>query len=444
MGNSWCFSNQSDLDYIIKRRSIKSGDIRVTRAETALFVQILKFDLNLEKKPHLTIEDRFTRENTNDLGEFLLPQTAHIIITEFKKFMYLQAWEIQSRRRKGTLGINYIESSNDKWYFKAPLWPPPYLDRVWKLLILYNKNYEEFCETIWGGFIDRENPRENPEESFRKYKDWLRLLEKKKDMLKPFQNLWPEYNKQDQIGSEEMNEVNEFISEHNFTWYVSGRSELFSAESSPIQKTNINQIITFIRNRWDRLKNEELKVQECINLAEEWKKEFSQKGELEEAKINIAQNYVIDNGIYKIRPQKPKEIFDLLFNTELPKSFINNLMAEHLIDFNIASKWILEYKKYLALSYFTDEMVSPSEKVDQVWHLHMTYTEHYRKTCQQILGKPFKHTPSLGGNNEGDKYKKIYEATLDLYRAIFMGNQIKKLFIVFLFALEYNFFCLSL
>lgn len=116
----------------------------IKRAEIALLVKILKFDLNLKLNPCLTIEARFTRENTNDMGEFLLPQTTHIIIMEFKKFMYLQATAIQSMKRNGTLDLTKNYKRNGKWYYASPFVAPLYLDKVWRLLILYNRNYEEF------------------------------------------------------------------------------------------------------------------------------------------------------------------------------------------------------------------------------------------------------------------------------------------------------------
>lgn len=80
------------------------------------------------------------------MGEYLLPQTAHIIIMEFKKFMYMQATEIQKRKREGTLDLSKNFKRDKQWFFSSPYTPPPYVDRVWRLLILYNKNYEEFCQ----------------------------------------------------------------------------------------------------------------------------------------------------------------------------------------------------------------------------------------------------------------------------------------------------------
>jgi hypothetical protein len=148
----------------------------------------------LKANPCLTIEKRFTRENTNDIGEALLPQTAHIIITEFKKFMYLVALEINRCRREGKLDLTKNFKKNKQWYFSSPYTAPPYIDRVWRLVILYNKNYEEFCQGMVNGFIERQDPRENFEESHLTYIACHFKLDERKDLVKPFHNLWPRYN----------------------------------------------------------------------------------------------------------------------------------------------------------------------------------------------------------------------------------------------------------
>ena len=72
------------------------------------------------------------------------------------------------------------------------------------------------------------------------------------------------------------------------------------------------------------------------------------------------------------------------------------------------------------MAYYSREMISPSEQVDQVWHLHMTYTEHYRMSCLAVLGKMFFHSPSGGGSNEQNRHIQMYEQTLSFYQALFL------------------------
>jgi hypothetical protein len=65
-------------------------------------------------------------------------------------------------------------------------------------------------------------------------------------------------------------------------------------------------------------------------------------------------------------------------------------------------------------------MISPSEQVDQVWHLHMTYTYEYREFCKKILKKEYIHNPSSGGKDDKKKFDEIYISTLDFYKEVFM------------------------
>lgn len=123
---------------------------------------------------------------------------------------------------------------------------------------------------------------------------------------------------------------------------------------------------------------------------------------------------------FKLRAQDPPTILNKALSLVFPPRFLDNLMNEQLIDVYTANKWLLEYRKYLVLAYLSDTSISPSEQVDQVWHLHMTYTQHYRATCQTLVEREFKHTPSLGGSAEGKKYENVYDETLSFYKEIFL------------------------
>ena len=65
--------------------------------ERSLLAYIVSYDLNLNKKPALTIAKRFARENTNDLGDNLNISTSDIVILELKKYMFLNFLEIFSQ-----------------------------------------------------------------------------------------------------------------------------------------------------------------------------------------------------------------------------------------------------------------------------------------------------------------------------------------------------------
>jgi uncharacterized protein (TIGR04222 family) len=84
-----------------------------------------------------------------------------------------------------------------------------------------------------------------------------------------------------------------------------------------------------------------------------------------------------------------------------------------------AERVILEYKRFAFLAMAADHPVTPSEQVDQAWHLHLTYTRNYwEKFCGEVLGRPLHHIPTRGGADEGRKHVDQYVKTLETYRAV--------------------------
>lgn len=85
-----------------------------------------------------------------------------------------------------------------------------------------------------------------------------------------------------------------------------------------------------------------------------------------------------------------------------------------------ASRVIQEYRRFLLLAMVAGHPVSPSDEVDQAWHLHLVYTRSYwERLCRDVLGRPLHHEPTKGGVDEGGKFPVQYERTLASYRRIF-------------------------
>lgn len=84
------------------------------------------------------------------------------------------------------------------------------------------------------------------------------------------------------------------------------------------------------------------------------------------------------------------------------------------------SRAIDEYKRFILLCCISPSGASPSEAVDEVWHLHLTYTENYwKRFCTETLEKEIHHHPSKGGSPEKEKHRRWYADTLRLYREVF-------------------------
>ena len=85
-----------------------------------------------------------------------------------------------------------------------------------------------------------------------------------------------------------------------------------------------------------------------------------------------------------------------------------------------AARVIEEYKRFVLLALCAGHPVTPSEAVDQVWHMHLTYTTAYwLDFCPHVLGKPLHHDPTRGGSQERSKHGTWYENTLASYRRLF-------------------------
>jgi hypothetical protein len=85
-----------------------------------------------------------------------------------------------------------------------------------------------------------------------------------------------------------------------------------------------------------------------------------------------------------------------------------------------AQRAIAEYKKFAFLAVAVGHPVTPSDQVDQVWHLHLTYTRSYwEEFCPQILQIPLHHDPTRGGHSENQKFEDWYSQTLESYERFF-------------------------
>lgn len=85
-----------------------------------------------------------------------------------------------------------------------------------------------------------------------------------------------------------------------------------------------------------------------------------------------------------------------------------------------ADRVIEEYRRFCFLAVAGGQEVTPSDAVDQAWHLHLTYTRDYwDRFCPTVLGKALHHGPTAGGRTERDRYFTQYAATLKLYEDTF-------------------------
>lgn len=103
-----------------------------------------------------------------------------------------------------------------------------------------------------------------------------------------------------------------------------------------------------------------------------------------------------------------------------PLTFTKRLARENSWSLEFARQVVEEYRRFLYLTQRAGHPVTPSDEVDQAWHLHLVYTRSYwDDLCQKVLGKPLHHGPTRGGQPEDDKYWLWYEKTRQSYHRLF-------------------------
>lgn len=101
-------------------------------------------------------------------------------------------------------------------------------------------------------------------------------------------------------------------------------------------------------------------------------------------------------------------------------TFCKRLARENGWSKRFAAEVIEEYRRFVYLAATGSTPVTPSEEIDQVWHLHLAYTRHYWGVlCGEIIGQPLHHGPTAGGSAEARKYRGHYAGTLARYRKTF-------------------------
>lgn len=100
--------------------------------------------------------------------------------------------------------------------------------------------------------------------------------------------------------------------------------------------------------------------------------------------------------------------------------FTQRLARDNGWSVSFAARVVDEYRRFCFLAVHAGHCVTPSDEVDQVWHLHLTYSEDYwGHFCPVVLGAPLHHGPTRGGSHEGSKYRDWYATTLASYQRHF-------------------------
>ncbi|QYJ06309.1 glycine-rich domain-containing protein [Qipengyuania flava] len=101
-------------------------------------------------------------------------------------------------------------------------------------------------------------------------------------------------------------------------------------------------------------------------------------------------------------------------------SFTQRLSRENRWSDAFTERVLREYKRFCYLAKTAGHPVTPSDAVDQAWHLHLTYSRDYwERFCPEVLEADFHHGPTAGGKVERARYYDQYAATLKSYEDAF-------------------------
>ena len=108
------------------------------------------------------------------------------------------------------------------------------------------------------------------------------------------------------------------------------------------------------------------------------------------------------------------------FDSGDPLSFTRRLARDRGWSLPFAQGAVGEYARFCFLAITSPTPVTPSEEVDEVWHLHLAYTRDYwDRWCRTVLQAPLHHDPTRGGPAEQRRFRGQYAATLALYEQVF-------------------------
>ena len=101
-------------------------------------------------------------------------------------------------------------------------------------------------------------------------------------------------------------------------------------------------------------------------------------------------------------------------------TFAQRLARENRWSTEYAARVVHEYKRFCWLACAAGHEVTPSDAVDQAWHLHLTFTRDYwERFCPEVLRMPLHHGPTAGGTAERTRYYDQYAQTLASYQQHF-------------------------
>ena len=318
------------------------------------------FDFRINTSDVFTFTDRARRELT---GGTCTEDYMRRIFNGYRAFMIDTAVDILTSKKKPENG-KYIAKYN----------PGPLIDEMWCLAILYSGKYKELCEVLVGAVIDR--------------------VSTEKSSIVYSKKAWPDY--QESFSKLDRKFI-VWMHNKDISCFLNSFYDQIKAKANP-NKIKVQKI---------NLENELKQLQ--LSIINKYKSVNITKYTTPVPESHSFYNSDIKNNI--------ENIYEYIYKS-IP-SILKTLVREKYCIGDSDLYYIVEYARFMTMIYFSKNTLTPSEEVDHVWHLHQCLTIDYRNFCEKIYGKFIYHTPTVGGQDDSIKYKKIYAATIEFYKFLF-------------------------
>jgi len=359
--------------------------------------KIYGFNWNKTNSVFLTVEETIMTHLTNDFAEFASPHVAHIVFTEFKKFMYLNKFFFESEKKN---------ISGDKQRFTGLL-APPMIDAVWQILMSINTQdinsignkpqiYTLFWSEIFGTYLERPDALSNE----RKYATTLELLKSTAD-LNPFWNIWCDYS------SDELE-----LDNHSTCWVI--RNELGALISKHIDNEMQHGELEFTFEKISDLASKTI--------------EFYQTEQ--HSDIRIPQIFSTDiktkpwcNKNKKIGLKKLYEKVEERISIDKPK-LIESISQKYMLNDETAEAWVIEFVKYVTILITeTDmdvtDMSIPCSAVEWVHDTYAQFGTNFHKFSGELFNKVVYSESFTYKMWDLQKQNERYASTLEKYEAFY-------------------------
>jgi hypothetical protein len=329
--------------------------------------------------------NRVARENGVPL------KTAKLWIKFYKFYMIYVGWLFhtgESKIKKPDTDINRY------------LILPYEICQVWREHILYTEKYSELCKIVTCDQLDF-IPFVPVKSLWRKQKiDVLNnSLKKNRNMLTIFLNTHK--NEIDALFNIQAcylkNSINFYCRENDITYrLIQAKYEEEMNNSKGIMIHNMRTLGALVEmtDRLVELIRSQIKKEEYLGR----------------------RDWTLQRNINNLARAKLESFQNIFF----PSNFLQNFCEDHLISYARGEIYLNEYKKFLFLTYVTEQVQSPSEEVDLVWHYHQNYINDYLQFSNLKMEKRvFVHSPNNGSSEDQTNLPNIYLKTKELLETYF-------------------------